>query len=255
MVRQGWDDHSTALLAELEKPEEQRIMPDAISVNVDGSAGVGKSYLIGCLEQMLRTKFEAADLESPLNLAAPTGCAAHNINGQTLHSLLHLATGADIGGLSLKAKQRLQKEFEHVHYMIIDEKSMVGLKMLGTVDNRLCVAKPAQDGAFFGGLSMLLVSDFAQLDPVGDASLIAGVDEGNVDQAKIDGKLAYPSVAISVKLTTLQRQNENDASSQAFIRLLKNARDGTCDQADVDLHWSQRSTSVTLRIEKSRSSM
>ena len=48
---------------------------------VCGSAGTGKSYLINCIKEMLG---------SECILAAPTGVAAFNIGGQTLHSLLRI---------------------------------------------------------------------------------------------------------------------------------------------------------------------
>ena len=59
--------------------------PPSLRMIVSGTAGTGKSYLIHCLRLLLQRK---------VMVAAPTGVAAFNIDGHTLHSLLSLPTRA-----------------------------------------------------------------------------------------------------------------------------------------------------------------
>jgi hypothetical protein len=77
----------------------------------------------------------------PVIVLAPTGVAAFNINGATIHSMLSIliindkhGKGLDINGERLK---QLQERLQGVHYIIIDEKSMIGRRMLAKIDTRL----------------------------------------------------------------------------------------------------------------------
>jgi len=78
--------------------------------------GTGKSYLINCLKLLLQHK---------LHVCAPTGVAACNIDGMTLHSLFNLPTKGDFRDLEG------QKLYEMQQNLIIDEMSMMGRKTFG----------------------------------------------------------------------------------------------------------------------------
>ncbi|XP_044718863.1 PIF1-like helicase domain-containing protein [Hirsutella rhossiliensis] len=90
----------------------------------------------------------------------------NQISGTTLHSLLHLPINKDFRPLSAIDKAQLQKKLKDIQYLIIDEKSMLGLRMLSWIDDRLREAFPHRNEEFFGGLNVLLVGDFFQLPPV-----------------------------------------------------------------------------------------
>ena len=100
---------------------------------VSGTAGTGKSYLIHCLRLLLQCQ---------LVVAAPTGVAAFNIDGHTLHSLLSLPTRGEFKDLEGERLTKLQESFSQVKYVIIDEMSMVGRKIFGQVDWHLRQAFP-----------------------------------------------------------------------------------------------------------------
>src|SRR5581483_2048114 len=109
-----------------------------------------------------------ANIKSSILVLAPTGVAAFNIHGTTIHSALSIPTNStnfNIGGEQLK---KLQKRLQDIKYIIIDEKSMVGRKMLALIDMRLCQAFPEQQDQLFGGRSVILIGDFGQLPPVFD---------------------------------------------------------------------------------------
>lgn len=64
----------------------EAVDPTPLRMIISGTAGTGKSYLINCLRLLLRDK---------VRVAAPTGVAAFNVDGHTLHSLLSLPTKGD----------------------------------------------------------------------------------------------------------------------------------------------------------------
>ena len=90
-----------------------------------GTAGTGKSYLIKAIRGRLQAM--AGNGKSPVIVVAPTGVAAFNIDGGTIHSTLSIpimdGKKFDLNNISLK---QLQERLQDVMYIIIDEKSMVG---------------------------------------------------------------------------------------------------------------------------------
>ena len=122
---------------------------------ISGTAGTGKSYLIHCLRLLLQEN---------VCVAAPTGVAAFNIAGHTLHSLLGLPTKTDFKDLEGDLLNQLQQSFSTIKYIIIDEMSMVGRKTFAQVDRRLRQAFPHRSQEVFGGCSCscLLFGGFGQ---------------------------------------------------------------------------------------------
>jgi hypothetical protein len=96
--------------------------------------------------------------------AAPTGVAGNQINGQMLHSLRRLPIDGNYRPLTETPTvlSNLQRVFNGVKYLVIDEKSMLGLKTLGLIDQRLREIFPRSGDKFFGGLSVSLIGDFFQ---------------------------------------------------------------------------------------------
>ena len=129
---------------------------------VSGTAGTGKSFLINCLRLLLNHK---------LRVAAPTGVAAFNVDGNTLHSLLSLPTKGEFKDLEGERLHKLQQSLADMEYLIIDEMSMVGRKMFGQVDQRLRQIFPNHSDQVLGGCSCVLFGDFGQLPPVMDLPL------------------------------------------------------------------------------------
>lgn len=107
---------------------EDRAHRQPLRMIVSGTAGTGKSYLIQCLKLLLGDR---------LCVCAPTGVAAFNVDGYTLHSLFSLPIKGDFKDLEGKRLQMIQQSMKDVDYLIIDEMSMVGRKMFGQVDRRL----------------------------------------------------------------------------------------------------------------------
>ena len=169
--------------------------PEPLRIIVMGTAGTGKSYLIRTIRKQLNM-MAGNDTNTPIRVIAPTGVAAYNINGATVHSTLSLPIynnqSTELDGNRLK---QLQERLHDVIYIIIDEKSMVGRRMLSLIDLRLRQATPERKDEPFGGKSVILFGDFGQLPPVCDIPMYAdnrtnksksqdGIGTYNEDQVK-----------------------------------------------------------------------
>ena len=103
-------------------------------------------------------------------LTAPTGLAAFNIGGVTLHSafMLHTSCGcAETSGW--ERKSTMQVKLRNLALRIIDEISMVDISTFGKICSILKKIKQSTDD--WGGVSILAVGDFFQLPPVGQSQL------------------------------------------------------------------------------------
>ena len=210
--------------------------PAPLRLVVSGTAGTGKSYVLGAIRQHLGPAVAV--------VAAPTGAAARNIGGSTLHSLLAIPAkkGGGDGVSPLKDARllALQETFADVRYLVIDEKSMVGARVLAAVDARLRQAYPARSDQPFGGVSVILVGDFGQLPPVGDAPVFSTTSAGAAqpDAATAAGRAAYRSFFGAFQLEQVHRQ-AGDEQAQ-FRTLLAALHDGGLDREQWQLLCTRR---------------
>ncbi|XP_028413092.1 ATP-dependent DNA helicase pfh1-like [Dendronephthya gigantea] len=185
---------------------------------VSGTAGTGKTYLISALKQVLQDQ---------CIVTATTGIAAFSIGGQTLHSAAQLPIREyrELQGDSL---QRLQLRLEGKRFLIIDEMSMIGHKMLSWLDNRLRAGTGKEDVPF-GGMSVILMGDFGQLPPVGDRPMYIA---GNGSVISDHGHSMYLTFDHVVILEQVMRQIGEDPEVVAFRSLLMRLRDGQVTEMD-----------------------
>jgi len=188
-----------------------------------GTAGTGKSYLIKAIRERLRTM--SRNGKSPVIVIAPTGVAAFNINGATIHSMLSIPITNDkkveLNSISLK---QLQERLQDVSYVIIDEKSMVGRRMLGLIDKRLRQAFPEKNNETFGGCSIIMFGDFGQLPPVSDLPMY--VKSVSSDTLTNSGLAAYKQFNEVYELDIVQRQSGESEEQRNFRDILLRLRDG-----------------------------
>ena len=109
--------------------------PPPLWINIDGMAVTGKSYLIDALTKALTEIAAERGRKCPILRVAPTGIAAFNIHGSTLHQALSIPIR---GCPTLNAQQLLllQGRLNHVNYIILDENSMAGRRLFSKVDSR-----------------------------------------------------------------------------------------------------------------------
>lgn len=103
-------------------------------------------------------------------LAGPTGISAILISGGTIHSIFKIPYDHhEFIALSGKNLRYLSNLLEKAIFLIIDEYSMLGCRMLGMINKR-CQQGPGNYDEDFGGLNVLMLGDIKQLPPVDDAA-------------------------------------------------------------------------------------
>jgi ATP-dependent exoDNAse (exonuclease V) alpha subunit len=180
-----------------------------------GPAGSGKSTLI----QRLRE-----DVFPGMLLAAPTGIAALNIRGQTLHSMFRLPLGPLIPGDERVFKLRFRKEqlqlFRKMELLVIDEISMVRADTLDAVDGVLRMVMGTDEP--FGGKRLLLCGDPFQLPPVVTGAEMPLIREYYEAPYFFKARVLEETGFSSLKLHTIHRQRDRN-----FISILEHIKRGT----------------------------
>jgi len=206
--------------------------PPQLLINVDGVAGSGKTFALLKTCARIQELANAAGKQNPVFRAAPTGIAAYNIVGKTLHSLLRLPVKGKKSDLSVATLQSLQALFQDCQFLIIDEKSMIDLRTLSLIDDRLRAILPARSYEPFGGINVLLCGDFFQLPPVGGQPLFL-TKQGHVDAIK--GQQLYRAFDRTIRLTQVMRQQGEDDVSTRFRQALSELRVSQLSQDSWEL--------------------
>jgi ATP-dependent exoDNAse (exonuclease V) alpha subunit len=218
---------------------------DQFLLRIEGTAGTGKSHLINAMCHLIEQKIGDA-----IKVAAPTGRAANNVGGLTIHKLLQIVPNdlsyvPDLKGMAL---QLLQNNLKDMKYLIIDEISMVGCNFFALIDRRLRQAT-CRPSALFGGISLILVGDMKQLPPVADVELSASRTERSHSSNVICGMAAFDAIEDVVLLETIVRQGDPDQI--AFRDLLTRLRSGQSVYEDWVLLSSRfySTTSAQTRLD------
>lgn len=191
-----------------------------------GKAGTGKSTLI--------RQFMAEAEDRRVLVAAPTGIAALNVDGYTIHRLFSFlpTTSLDDVRSGSYRPQRFFKTLKSLQTLIIDEASMVRADLFDKISAALERFGPRQ-GAPFGGVQVILVGDLLQLPPVvatGEAEHIAArYGTPYFFSADTFRREDFPTVA----LTTVFRQ----LGDQQLTSILNAVREGVLlDHAQQELN-------------------
>lgn len=187
---------------------------DAPFVFVTGRAGTGKSTLLKHFRKT--TKLDCAYL-------APTGVAALNIEGETIHSFFRFSPSVTFFMAQHEGKRVPPDLYEAIDAVVIDEISMVRADILDCIDIFLRSAR--RDKRPFGGVRVIVIGDLYQLPPV------LRTDERDAFAQQYDTPYFFSSDVVRalmkkgavayVELDTVYRQR-GDA---AFIKLLNVVRD------------------------------
>ena len=209
------------------------------AVFLTGKAGTGKTTL---LKQIVATTHKKTVI------AAPTGIAAINAGGVTLHSLFHLPFGSFIPDNVIPAnadlyfqlttpntlirnlrmnsqKKSLLREME---LLIIDEVSMLRADLLDAIDYILRYVR--RNNIPFGGLQILFIGDLWQLPPV------VKNEEWNILKSYYSNIFFFNATSfkqvdlIYLELEKIYRQTDDD-----FIDLLNHFRLNNVNQLDIDI--------------------
>jgi energy-coupling factor transporter ATP-binding protein EcfA2 len=175
-----------------------------------GSAGTGKSTFLRYLKKQL------TDTKKHYVVLAPTGMAALNVGGQTIHSFFGFKPGV-LTGKDLP-HPRNPKVFEKLEVLVLDEISMVRADIFDAINQFLQVYGPHKRQPF-GGVQLCLIGDLFQLPPI-----VRRDEQGYFDltyqSPYFFDSQSYRELPISVvEFTKVFRQ-----SDEPFVNLLTNIR-------------------------------
>ena len=203
-------------MTDLTLSAEQAAVFDAIettreNIFVTGRAGTGKSTLLNHLSW---------NTSKQVVICAPTGVAALNVGGQTIHSLFRLTIGV-IADHQIDQVPELRKLLNTIDTLVIDEVSMVNADLLDAIDRSLRQARQRPHEAF-GGVQVVLFGDPYQLAPVpGDADERAYFQDQYRSMWFFDAKVWEETDLKIYELTVIHRQHEDE-----FKHMLNAVRHG-----------------------------
>lgn len=205
-------------------------------IYLTGKAGAGKTTFLKYIKENCHKK---------LMIAAPTGVAAMNAGGVTLHSLFQLPMGSFVPDSQLpgndgeaffnknnllkylrlnNAKRAMLRELE---LLIIDEVSMLRADLLDAID---VVLKSVRRNNWneFGGVQVLFIGDLFQLPPVINNSEWNVLRQYYKTISFFGARALEDKAPVYLELKNIYRQND-----QLFINLLNKIRNDQMDQEDL----------------------
>ena len=191
------------------------------NILITGRAGTGKSTFLRFLRKNLRKN---------LAVIAPTGVAALNIQGQTLHSFFGFRPDITLEKVKKMTPYEETRElYKHLNTLIIDEVSMVRADLFDCVETFLRKWGP-RPGKPFGGVQMVLIGDLYQLPPVVTSK------EKEIFKYLYETPFFFSAKAFKensfefVEFEKIYRQKD-----EKFIKILNRIRNGSADEEVLSL--------------------
>lgn len=203
-------------------PEFERaldaIKREKLHLFVTGKAGTGKSTLLKLLRDTVSTK---------MAVVAPTGLAAVNVGGQTIHSFFTLPPKLITPDLIRSSRNaRLIRKLE---LLVIDEISMVRADLMDAIDKSLRKTRNAPDIPF-GGVQVVMFGDLHQLPPI-----VQGGEVQHYFEETYGGPYFFNAPVFSqVEVPRLELSEVFRQSDERFVNVLNAVRDGEPDEMSVE---------------------
>ncbi|XP_052123357.1 uncharacterized protein LOC127749382 [Frankliniella occidentalis] len=188
----------------------------------EGFAGSGKSVLLQSMVSLIETELGT----SSSLILAPTGSAALHVNGQTIHSALRL-NWRDLGNMpDLRGESlfKWREKYQHVKFVLVEEYSMVGCKLIYALHKRLC--QLTESTKSFGNLFVWFFGNIRQLPPVADTPWYKE-DVTNSQAMVVAGALLYKEIDLVCFLSSQLRQNNMN-----YLKCLQNISVGLTTDID-----------------------
>ena len=179
------------------------------NVFITGKAGTGKSTL---LEHMRMTA------DKKMIVLAPTGVAAINVRGETIHSFFTLKPGFELDeATNMRIDDKKRKKYGSIKTILIDEISMVRADLLDGIDQ--VMRRYKNRNKVFGGAQILMIGDLQQLAPVVKPNEWSLLQQHYNTVYFFSSKAYQEANVVSIELKHIYRQkNEN------FIKILNEIR-------------------------------
>jgi hypothetical protein len=200
------------------------------NIFLTGKAGTGKTTFL---------KYLRDNATKNIVVAAPTGVAAINAGGVTLHSLFQLPfhpflptknNKEELLGKLRQNRQKLQL-LRKMELLVIDEISMVRCDTMDAIDTILRSVRRNYDVPF-GGVQLLCIGDLFQLPPVAQTHEWNILNEYYQSPFFFDSHAVKEQTPLLIELNKIYRQKED-----SFVRLLNKVRTNSMDADDFeDLH-------------------
>ena len=186
---------------------------------ITGKAGSGKSSLLRYFKDV--TKKNIITL-------APTGIAAINVGGQTIHSFFSFPLGFIYEEQVKKLYRDKKKIIKNLDIILIDEISMVRADMLDAIDYSLRINRKKMNTPF-GGVRMIMFGDIFQLPPVVEKSMKQLLEQYYSHSYFFNANVIDQIDLHRVQLNKIYRQ-----SDKKFIDLLGRIRLNKCNPEDIE---------------------
>ncbi|MCL7488219.1 MAG: helix-turn-helix domain-containing protein [Desulfobulbaceae bacterium] len=211
-----------------------------------GKAGTGKTTFLRCVKEITPKR---------MIVTAPTGVAAINAGGVTIHSFFQMPFGPFIPGQESAEhihRKKIKKEkveiMQSLDLLVIDEISMVRADLLDGVDAVLRRYRHSHEP--FGGVQLLMIGDLHQLPPV------VKEEDWAILRQYYDSPYFFSSNALKqTELIPIELQHIYRQSDPVFIQLLNRVRNNNLDHVSLrelnkrhvpDIELKDRERFITL---------
>jgi ATP-dependent DNA helicase PIF1 len=185
---------------------------------ITGRAGTGKSTLL----QIFRRS-----TQKNVVVLAPTGVAALNVQGQTIHSLFNFPPRL-LQSRDIRANRRYKRLFLNLETLIIDEISMVRADVMEAIDYALKLNRSSSKP--FGGVQVIMFGDLFQLPPVVSTS-----EEKQFFSYRYASPYFFSADCLDhIDLEMIELRKVYRQDSRHFLRLLESIRNATVDHDDLE---------------------
>lgn len=190
------------------------------SLFITGRAGTGKSTLLSYFQK---------NTQQNIVVLAPTGVAAVNIKGATIHNFFQFKPDITVEKAWAKgAKSRKPQLYQALDAIVIDEISMVRADLLDCID--VFMRQVCKNNHPFGDKRVIFFGDLYQLSPV-----VTQDDETIFRQRYASAFFFSADVLSRLSLTLVELNHIYRQSDDSFIKILNAIRENTASQSDLAL--------------------
>lgn len=196
------------------------------NIFLTGKAGTGKTTFLKTLKETTSKR---------MVIVAPTGVAAINAGGVTIHSFFQVSFGPFVEGEErdkdnkFKISKVKKEVIRSLDLLVIDEISMVRADLLDAIDYRLRQLRKDKKFLPFGGVQLLMIGDLQQLPPV------CKDEEWGLLQLRYNSPYFFSSLALQKSdFITINLQQVFRQKDERFINILNKIRNNQIDEKLIE---------------------